>query len=89
MELQDRLKQEVFNSVRYLDERQRRIAGRGRSALYWAMAGHSSLPLAAGMSRPAYIRLRRVEQTPPGVPLGSSRKSGAGGKPLVEPIREY
>jgi len=84
MELQERLKQKFSTLFGYLDERQRRIAA-AVEARSLGHGGVTAVALATGMSRPSIHKgLGELTQRKPGVPLGRSRKSGAGRKPLVE-----
>ena len=84
MELQERLKQKFATLFAYLDERQRRIAA-AVEARALGRGGITAVALATGMSRPSIHKgLGELTQRRPGVPLGRSRKSGAGRKPLVE-----
>jgi len=82
MELHERLKQKFSVLFTYLDERQRRIA----AALEARSLGHGGITAVAqatGMSRPSIHKgLGELTQRKPGVPLGRSRKTGAGRKPL-------
>ena len=84
MELQERLKQKFTTLFCYLDERQRRIA----AAVEARSIGHGGITAVAratGMSRPSIHKgLGELRQRKPGVPLGRSRKAGAGRKPLTE-----
>jgi len=84
MELQERLKQKFTTLFCYLDERQRRIA----AAVEARSIGHGGITAVAratGMSRPSIHKgLGELRQRKPGVPLGRSRKAGAGRKPLIE-----
>src|SRR6478609_4622203 len=84
MELHDRLKQKFSVLFTYLDERQRRVA----AALEARSLGHggvTAVAKATGMSRPSIHKgLGELSQRRPGVPLGRSRKLGAGRKPLVQ-----
>ncbi len=84
MELQERLKQKFTTLFAYLDERQRRIAA-AVEARSLGHGGVTAVALATGMSRPSiYKGLGELTQRKPGVPLGRSRKAGAGRKSLVE-----
>ena len=84
MELHERLKQKFSVLFTYLDERQRRVA----AALEARSLGHggvTAVAKATGMSRPSIHKgLGELSQRRPGVPLGRSRKIGAGRKPLVQ-----
>ena len=84
MELHERLKQKFSVLFSYLDERQRRVA----AALEARSLGHGGITAVAkatGMSRPSIHKgLGELSQRQPGVPLGRSRKVGAGRKPLVQ-----
>ena len=84
MELQERLKQKFTTLFGYLDERQRRIAA-AVEARSLGHGGVTAVAQATGMSRPSIHKgLGELKQRKPGVPLGRSRKAGAGRKPLVE-----
>ena len=84
MELHERLKQKFSVLFTYLDERQRRVA----AALEARSLGHggvTAVAKATGMSRPSIHKgLGELSRRQPGVPLGRSRKVGAGRKPLVQ-----
>jgi Rhodopirellula transposase DDE domain len=84
MELHERLKQKFSVLFTYLDERQRRVA----AALEARSLGHggvTAVASATGMSRPSIHKgLSELSARQPGVPLGRSRKVGAGRKPLVQ-----
>ncbi|MCW5978943.1 MAG: hypothetical protein KIT09_12760 [Bryobacteraceae bacterium] len=84
MELHERFKQKFAVLFAYLDERQRRIA----AALEARSLGHggvTAVAKATGMSRPSIHRgLGELTQRKPGVPLGRSRKPGAGRKPVTD-----
>src|SRR5271167_4667342 len=84
MELHERLKQKFSVLFTYLDERQRRVA----AALEARSLGHGGVTAVAnatGMSRPSIHKgLSELSARQPGVPLGRSRKVGAGRKPLVQ-----
>lgn len=83
MEFQERLKQKFTTLFGYLDERQRRIAA-AVEARSLGRGGITAVARATGMSRPSIHKgLGELRQRKPGVPLGRSRKSGAGRKPLV------
>ena len=82
MELHDRLKQKFSILFNYIDERQRRIAA-ALEARSLGRGGITAVAKAAGISRPSiYKGLGEVTQRRPGVPVGRSRKAGAGRKPL-------
>ena len=84
MELQERLKQKFTTLFSYLDERQRRIAA-AVEARSLGHGGITAVALATGMSRPSIHKgLGELMQRKPGVPLGRSRKAGAGRKPLAQ-----
>jgi hypothetical protein len=84
MELQERLKQKFTTLFCYLDERQRRIAA-AVEARSLGHGGITAVARATGMSRPSIHKgLGELRQRKPGVPLGRSRKAGAGRKPLTE-----
>jgi len=82
MELHERLKQKFSVLFTYLDERQRRVA----AALEARSLGHgrvTAVAKATGLSRPSIHKgLGELSRRQPGVPLGRSRKVGAGRKPL-------
>ncbi|MCZ2148731.1 MAG: ISAzo13 family transposase [Bryobacterales bacterium] len=83
MEFQERLKQKFTTLFGYLDERQRRIAA-AVEARSLGRGGITAVARATGMSRPSIHKgLGELRQRKPGVPLGHSRKSGAGRKPLA------
>jgi hypothetical protein len=82
MELHERLKQKFSVLFTYLDERQRRIAA-AVEARSLGHCGITAVAQATGMSRPSIHKgLGELTQRKPGVPLGRSRKTGAGRKPL-------
>jgi hypothetical protein len=82
MELHERLKQKFSVLFTYLDERQRRVAA-AVEARSLGHGGITAVAQATGMSRPSIHKgLGELTQRKPGVPLGRSRKSGAGRKPL-------
>jgi len=82
MELHERLKQKFSVLFTYLDERQRRIAA-AVEARCLGHGGITAVAQATGMSRPSIHKgLGELTQRRPGVPLGRSRKTGAGRKPL-------
>jgi len=82
MELHERLKQKFSGLFTYLDERQRRIAA-AVEARSLGHGGITAVAQATGMSRPSIHKgLGELTQRKPGVPLGRSRKAGAGRKPL-------
>ena len=78
------MKQKFTTLFGYLDERQRRIAA-AVEARSLGHGGVTAVAQATGMSRPSIHKgLGGLKQRKPGVPLGRSRKAGAGRKPLVE-----
>lgn len=82
MEFHERLKQKFSVLFTYLDERQRRIAA-AVEARSLGHGGITAVAQATGMSRPSIHKgLGELTQRKPGVPLGRSRKTGAGRKPL-------
>jgi hypothetical protein len=82
MELHERLKQKFSVLFTYLDERQRRIAA-AAEARSLGHGGITAVAQATGMSRPSIHKgLGELTQHKPGVPLGRSRRVGAGRKPL-------
>ena len=82
MELHERLKLKFSVLFTYLDERQRRIAA-AAEARSLGHGGITAVAQATGMSRPSIHKgLGELTQRKPGVPLGRSRKAGAGRKPL-------
>lgn len=84
MEIQERLKQKFTTLFGYLDERQRRIAA-AVEARSLGRGGITAVAAATGMSRPSIHKgLGELTQRKPGVPLGRTRKPGAGRKPLVK-----
>ena len=84
MDADERLKQKFSVLFLYLDERQRRIAA-ATEAKSLGRGGVSVVARASGMSRPSiYKGLVELKQRKPGVPLGRSRKKGAGRKSARE-----
>ena len=84
MELHERLKQKFSVLFTYLDERQRRVAA-ALEARALGYGGVTAVAKATGMSRPSIHKgLGELSGRQPGVPLGRSRKAGAGRKSLVQ-----
>src|SRR5260370_36010104 len=84
MELHERLNEKFSTLFGYRDEGQRWIAA-AVEARSLGHGGVTAVALATGMSRPSIHKgLGELTQRKPGVPLGRSRKSGAGRKPLVD-----
>ena len=84
MDADERLEQKFSVLFLYLDERQRRIAA-AAEAKSLGYGGVTQVAKASGMSRPSIHKgLDELKQRKPGVPLGRSRRAGAGRKPVSE-----
>jgi hypothetical protein len=84
MDADERLEQKFSVLFLYLDERQRRIAA-AAEARSLGYGGVTQVAKASGMSRPSIHKgLDELKQRKPGVPLGRSRRAGAGRKPVSE-----